>query len=172
MTVLKTGSLAVLMFMVTLGMAGCQSSIWPNDETPDVTKLPSTLGLTLLADKDINPNESQVASPVAFQLIWMSDDSKLMSADIDQLQEKKIEDTLGKNYINHQDFTLVPGQYKYLPPVEMDKDVKYIGVVVYYSHPNKSQWKKALKLFPLGRHYQVLVHLHKDSVDILKESED
>ena len=171
MTVLKTVFSAVLIFMLALGMAGCQNSIW-SDNIPDVSKLPSTLGLTLLADKDTNPNESQVASPTAFQLIWMSEDSKLMAADIDQLHDKNIEDTLGKNYINHQDFTLIPGQFKYLPPVEIDKEVKYIGVVVYFSQPNQTQWKKALKVFPLGRHYQVLVHLHKDSVDIHKESED
>lgn len=167
--ILITGSLLILF---SLQLSGCKNPVWPTDDTPDVTKLPSLVGLTLLADSDINPNESQAASPVSFQVIWMSDDSKLLATDIDQINSRKLEDVLGKNYLNHQDFTLIPGQYKYLPPVELDKESKYIGVAVYFSQPNTTQWKKVIKVSPVGHHYQILVHLHKNSVDILKESED
>lgn len=161
-----------LLLLFSLLLFGCKNPLWPADETPDVAKQPSLVGLTLLADKDINPNESLAASPVSFQVIWMSDDSKLLATDIDQLNTRKLEDVLGKNYQNHQDFTLTPGQYKYLPPVELEKETRFIGVAVYFSQPNTTQWKKVIKVSPVGHHYQILIHLHKDSVDILKESED
>lgn len=161
-----------MLLLFSLLLSGCKNPLWTAEDTPDVSKLPSLAGLTLLADKDINPNESQAASPVSFQVIWMSDDSKLLATDIDQLSSRKLEDVLGKNYVDHQDFTLVPGQYKYMPPVELAKEIKFIGVVVSFSQPNATQWKKVLKVSPIGHHYQVLIHLHKNSVDILKESED
>lgn len=160
----------LLLFSVLL--SGCKNPPWPVDGTPDVSTLPSQAGLTLLADSDINPNESQAASPASFQVIWMSEDSKLLATDIDQLTTKKIEDVLNKNYVNHQDFTLIPGQYKYLPPVELEKETRFIGVAVYFSQPNATQWKKVIKVSPIGHRYQILIHLHKNSVDILKESED
>ncbi|HIC2037654.1 type VI secretion system lipoprotein TssJ [Enterobacter soli] len=160
----------LLLFSVLL--SGCKNPPWPVDGTPDVSTLPSQAGLTLLADSDINPNESQAASPASFQVIWMSEDSKLLATDIDQLTTKKIEDVLDKNYVNHQDFTLIPGQYKYLPPVELEKETRFIGGAVYFSQPNATQWKKVIKVSPIGHRYQILIHLHKNSVDILKESED
>lgn len=160
----------LLLFSVLL--SGCKNPPWPVDGTPDVSTLPSQAGLTLLADSDINPNESQAASPASFQVIWMSEDSKLLATDIDQLTTKKIEDVLDKNYVNHQDFTLIPGQYKYLPPVELEKETRFIGGAVYFSQPNATQWKKVIKVSPIGYRYQILIHLHKNSVDILKESED
>lgn len=160
----------LLLFSVLL--SGCKNPPWPVDGTPDISTLPSQAGLTLLADSDINPNESQAASPASFQVIWMSEDSKLLATDIDQLTTKKIEDVLDKNYVNHQDFTLIPGQYKYLPPVELEKETRFIGVAVYFSQPNATQWKKVIKVSPIGHRYQILIHLHKNSVDILKESED
>lgn len=161
-----------LLILFSVLLSGCKSPLWPADETTTVSKLPSQVGLTLLADSDINPNESLAASPASFQVIWMSDDSKLLATDIDQLTTKKLEDVLGKNYLNHQDFTLIPGQYKYLPPVELEKETRFIGVAVYFSQPNATQWKKVIKVSPVGHRYQILIQLHKNSVDILKESED
>lgn len=46
--------LIVSITVILLG--GCSKGPWFGKEVPDATKLPSTLGLTLLADKDINPN--------------------------------------------------------------------------------------------------------------------
>ncbi|AJR00289.1 type VI secretion system lipoprotein TssJ [Hafnia paralvei] len=162
--------LIVSITVILLG--GCSKGPWFGNEVPDATKLPSTLGLTLLADKDINPNGENVASPLAFQVILMSEDSKLLAADYDQLTAKEMKDVLGKNYIDHQDFTLLPGQYKYIQPAELDSKVRYVGIAAYYSQPNGAQWKKVLKLAPIGHNYQVLVHLHKADVDMRKESED
>ncbi len=172
MNVPKLRFSGVVMLFFALFLTGCKNLIWSENNIPDVKKLPSTLGVTLLADADINPNESLEPSPLSFQVIWMSEDSKLLATDVDQLNEKKLEDVLGKNYLDHQDFMLIPGQYKYLPPVDMGKDAKYIGVVAYFSQPNITQWKKVIKLSSVGHHYQILIHLHKDSVEIRKESED
>ena len=162
--------LIVSITVILLG--GCSKGPWFGKEVPDATKLPSTLGLTLLADKDINPNGENVASPLAFQVILMSEDSKLLAADYDQLTAKEMKDVLGKNYIDHQDFTLLPGQYKYIQPTELDSKVRCVGIAAYYSQPNGAQWKKVLKLAPIGHNYQVLVHLHKADVDMRKESEE
>lgn len=161
---------AILLSILLL--SGCGKGPWFGKEEPDASKLPSTLGLTLLADDDINLNSDNEASPLAFQVILMSEDSKLLAADYDQLTAKDMKEVLGKNYIDHQDFTLLPGQYKYIYPTELDSKVHYIGVAAYYSKPNGAQWKKVLKLAPIGHKYQVLVHLHKADIDVRKESED
>ncbi len=38
-----------------------------------------------------------------------------------------------KNYIDHQDFNLLPDTIKTLPPVKLDEKTQFIGVVAYFS---------------------------------------
>jgi type VI secretion system protein VasD len=45
---------------------------------------------------------------VDVQLIYLSDDSKLAGADYDLVASTPLPEALGKNYIDHQDLTLLP----------------------------------------------------------------
>lgn len=131
---------------------------------------PSTVGLTLLAEPDVNPNESGDAAPIEFQVLMLSEDSRLLASDYDQVTDD-VAKALGKNYINHQDYTLLPGQFKYLPPVVLEEGVRYVAVIARYSEPDQAEWRKVVKVNYTGRAYQILVHLRQSDVELQKEEE-
>ncbi|MBJ7223762.1 MULTISPECIES: type VI secretion system lipoprotein TssJ [unclassified Brenneria] len=132
---------------------------------------PSTAGVSLLAEPDVNPNESGEAAPIEFQLVMLAEDSRLLATDYDQVTTD-IEKALAKNYVNHQDYTLLPGQFKYLPPEKLDEKVHYLGVIARYADPESAEWRKVIKLKNTGRTYQILVHLRRDEVEIKKDQEE
>lgn len=132
--------------------------------------LPSRVDLTMLAEPDTNPNEAMAPTPVSFQVIEMEDSSRLLAADFDQLLSE-LKDSLGKNYVDHRDFTLVPGQFKYVTATEISKDTRFIGVVAFYAYPNMSQWKKVIRVDPVGKHYHLLVNLREREV-VLKQADE
>ncbi|PWC13592.1 type VI secretion system lipoprotein TssJ [Brenneria roseae subsp. americana] len=132
---------------------------------------PSTVGFSLLAEPDVNPNESGEAAPIEFQLVLLAEDSRMLATDYDQITTD-IEKALAKNYVDHQDYTLLPGQFKYLPPSALDEKVHYIGVVARYADPESAEWRKVIKLKNTGRTYQILVHLRRDEVEIKKDQEE
>lgn len=132
---------------------------------------PSTVGFSLLAEPDVNPNDSGEAAPIEFQLVLLAEDSRLLATDYDQVTTD-IEKALAKNYLNHQDYTLLPGQFKYLPPEALDEKVHYLGVIARYSDPESSEWRKVIKLKNTGQTYQILVHLRRDEVEIKKDQEE
>lgn len=132
--------------------------------------LPTRVDLTMLAEPDVNPNESLAPTPIAFQIIEMRDSSRIMAADFDQLLSE-LEDSLGRNYIEHADYTLVPGQFKFVEPFEIDEETRFIGVIAFYAYPNLSQWKKVVQVDPIGQRYHLLVNLREREVQ-LKPSED
>ncbi|MGL5401612.1 MAG: type VI secretion system lipoprotein TssJ, partial [Plesiomonas shigelloides] len=93
-----------------------------------------------------------------------------LATDYDQVTED-VAKVLGKNYLDHQDYTLLPGQFKYLQPVKLEEEVRYIGVIARYAEPDKAEWRKVIKVKNTGRHYQILVHLRQDEVELQKEEE-
>ena len=131
---------------------------------------PTTVGLSLVAEPDVNPNGSGEAAPIEFQVVLLAEDSKLLATDYDQVTAD-VEKALGKNYLSHQDYTLLPGQFKYLPPVKLDKQTRYIGVIARYADPDSAEWRKVIKVKGMGRAYQILVHLRLDEVELQKEEE-
>ena len=135
-----------------------------NDEQP------STLGFSLLAERDVNPNESGEAAPIEFQVVLLAEDSKLLATDYDQVTAD-VEKALGKNYLDHQEYTLLPGQYKYLPPIKLDEETRYIGVIARYADPDHAQWRKVIKVKSMGQAYQILVHLRQREVELQKEEQ-
>lgn len=132
--------------------------------------LPSRVDLTMLAEPNVNPNESLAPTPIAFQVIEMRDSSMLMAGDFDQLLSD-LEDSLGQNYINHDDYSLVPGQFRFIEPFEIDKDTRFIGIIAFYAYPNLSQWKKVVKVDPMGGRYHLLVNLREREVKLRRSDE-
>jgi type VI secretion system protein VasD len=129
---------------------------------------PSTIGFSLLAEPDVNPNESGEAAPIEFQVVLLVEDSKLLATDYDQVTGD-VEKALGKNYLDHQEYTLLPGQFKYLPPIKLDEKTRYIGVIARYADPDSAEWRKVIKVKGMGQTYQILVHLRLDEVELQKE---
>jgi len=166
----STGYLLTSVLCLVLGVSGCSST--KDDKNADrVADQPSTMRLTLLAEPDINPNKEGEPTPTEIAVMYLSDDSKLLAADYELLDSKKLKKTLSKNYIDHQEYTLLPDQYKPLLPVELDKKNSYFGVVAYYANANRTEWKKIIKINGTGHVYHVLIHLRSNEIELRKEEE-
>lgn len=164
-------------FACLMALAGCTTMgkmadvmMDPDIQVGSNDEQPSTLGFSLLAERDVNPNESGEAAPIEFQVVLLAEDSKLLATDYDQATAD-VEKALGKNYLDHQEYTLLPGQYKYLPPIKLDEETRYIGVIARYADPDHAQWRKVIKVKSMGQAYQILVHLRQSEVELQKEEQ-
>ncbi|VXC73509.1 Type VI secretion protein [Enterobacterales bacterium 8AC] len=164
------GYLLTGVLCLVLLLSGC-TVMKGNKNAPSAADQPSTVRLTLLAEPDINPNKKGEPTPTEIAVVYLSDDSKLLAADYDQLGSKKLKKTLSKNYIDHQEYTLLPNQYKPLLPIELDEKNSYLGVVAYYANANRTEWKKIIKINGTGHSYHVLVHLRSNDIELRKEEE-
>lgn len=132
---------------------------------------PSEVTVTLLTEPDTNTNAEGEAAPVDVQLVYLSDDSKLQAADYDQIASTPLPDVLGKNYIDHQDFSLLPDKLKTLPSVKLDEKTQFIGIVAYFSDDQSSEWKQIEPVEGTGHQYRVLVHVRQSSIEMKKEED-
>lgn len=166
---------------VILVLAGCSTPYNAVTKTakvlwdPDIPvgypeDLPSRVDLTMVAEPDVNPNESLAPTPIAFQIIEMRDSSLLMAGDFDSLLNN-LDDSLGQNYVDHSDYSLVPGQFKFVEPFEISEDTRFVGVIAFYAYPNLSQWKKVVKVDPVGGRYHLLVNLREREVQLKRSDE-
>ena len=130
---------------------------------------PSRVDLAMVAEPDVNPNYAGIGTPLAFQILQLKDDSMLMAADFAEL-EADLEETLGTNYLAPDDFTLLPGQFKFYAPFEINQDTRYIGIIALYARPDMAQWKKVVRVDARGRDYHLLVHLRDHDVELRKEN--
>lgn len=143
----------------------------PNIQVGALAEQPSELTVTLLTEQDTNINSDGDPAPIDVQLVYLSDDSKLQSADYDQIATTPLPDVLGKNYIEHQDFTLLPDTIKTQPPVKLDEKTQFIGVVAYFSDDQTSAWKQTESVEGTGHRYRLLVHVRQNSIEIKKEDD-
>lgn len=95
-------------------------------------------------------------SPLAIQVVQLSDDSMLISADYDALA-LDLKKALGTTYLRHDDYVLKPGQYKTVPLRRLAKDTLYLGVIAAYHEPDLRRWKAVYRVEPAGRRYGVLM---------------
>ncbi len=166
--------LVVMLFTVTL--TGCETAkklgqviSHPNIQVGDLKSQPSEVTVTLLTEPDTNLNADGEAATVDVQLIYLTDDSKLQAADYDQIASTPLPDVLWKNYIDHQDFSLLPDTIKTLPPVKLDEKTQFIGVVAYFSGDEVSEWKQIEPVVGTGHSYRLLVHVRQSSIEMKKE---
>lgn len=110
------------------------------------------------------------AKPISFKVLMLRDNSLLLSADKESL-DIDLKNTLGKNYIDHNDYVLTPGQFKFVNFSRLDADVRYIGIIADYRDGAGSVWKKTYKVAPTGNTYPLHIHLTRQAVEILTEQE-
>jgi type VI secretion system VasD/TssJ family lipoprotein len=108
--------------------------------------------------------------PISFKIVMLRDDSLLLSADKESL-DSDIEEALKKNYIDHEDYVLTPGEFKFIRFTEIDEDTRYIGIIADYRDSQHSVWKAAYKVEATGSKYPLHIHLKRNEVDILSEDE-
>jgi type VI secretion system protein VasD len=130
----------------------------------------STLGISLLADPDTNPGPDRQARPVTLQLIWLAEESRLLASDYQELGEDPAK-ALGKNYLDHQEFTLLPGQFRYLPATSLPEQTRYVAVIAQFVDIHAARWRNVIKVAPRGHSYQLLVQLQSNAVVLQKDEE-
>lgn len=167
---------AFVMLVLASALCGCtmtkkigQVIADPDIQVGDMKEQLSELTVTLLTEPDINLNGEGEAAPVDVQLVYLSDDSKLQAADYDLLATTALPDALGKNYLDHQDFTLLPDTLKTLPAVKLDAKTQFIGIVAYFSDDQTSEWKQTEPVEGTGHHYRLLVHVRQNSIEMKTE---
>ncbi|MEJ2062280.1 MAG: type VI secretion system lipoprotein TssJ [Reinekea sp.] len=126
---------------------------------------PSWMTYSLVATETINPNASGDATPLEVQVFELEDDSMFLSADFDQLTEDA-KKALKSNYINHRDFVMLPGQFKFIDTFEVSQKTSYIGVMARFAAPNSSDWKKVVKVLPANKQYHLLIYFDDQSVKL------
>lgn len=172
------GRFAFVLLLVTMAgaLSGCEMSkkigqVIANPGIPvgDLKQQPSTVTLTLLAEPDANMNAEGEAAPVDVQLVYLSDDSKFEGADYDLVASTPLPEALGKNYIDHQDFTLLPDTLKTLPDMKLDSKTQFIGIVAYFSDDQAGVWKQIVPVESAGHHYRLLAHIRQNSIEMKTE---
>ena len=111
---------------------------------------------------------SAEATPIAFKIIQMKDDSLFLQADFDGLFSD-MEKSLGTTYLTHDDFMLVPGEFKFVEPIEMEGDARYIAVIAAYNDYTNKQWKGAVKIKSKGKEYALFLYFDENQVLIKKQ---
>lgn len=139
----------------------------------------SPLEDTLLGDYDAqgvslttpwgNPALQHVATPIAFKVLQLTDDSLLVNAS-PQAMAEDMKKALGSTYIRADDYLLQPGQFKFVDLRALDEDTRFIAVIANYHSADVSQWKQHLRVEPKGRQYAVLVQLDAAQVSLKEET--
>jgi type VI secretion system protein VasD len=109
------------------------------------------------------------ATPVAFRVIQLKDDSLLENADPDQVRREP-KKALGSTYLTADDYLLVPGQFKFINYSALDEDTRYVAVVAAFHAPNAQRWYDVFRVEPRGHKYALLVTLQETRVAITDES--
>ncbi|KXF83014.1 type VI secretion system lipoprotein TssJ [Enterovibrio coralii] len=146
--------------LLLLVLVGCSSSDHPKDQ-------PTTVTFSMVATHDVNPNFSGDATPFEVQVFELEDDSMFLASGYDQLANSA-KAALKSNYVDHRDYSLVPQQFKFIDAFQIEDDTRYIAVMARYSNSESSDWKKVVKVLPIGRQYHLLMYFNKNEVVLRK----
>ncbi|MDF3831470.1 type VI secretion system lipoprotein TssJ [Cupriavidus basilensis] len=123
-----------------------------------------------LADDAPPPaSASKAAMPIAFRIIQLRDDSLLLNATFDQIQQD-IKKALGSTFLRADDYVLLPGQFKFLSFRPLHEEANYLAIVADFGSTNDAVWKDVYRLEPRGRKYALLVSMQGNHVSIIDES--
>ena len=115
------------------------------------------------------PALQHVATPIAFKVLQLTDDSLLINASPQSMADD-LKKTLGSTYIRADDYLLNPGQFKFIDLRALDEDTRFIAVIASYHNTDVGQWKQRLRVEPKGRQYAVLVQLDAAQVSLKGET--
>ncbi|WP_339532960.1 type VI secretion system lipoprotein TssJ [Pseudomonas mucidolens] len=155
----------------------------PAQSSPTLEPAPvlpmSPIEEALLGDYDVpgvslntplgNSTLQHIATPIAFKVMQLSDDSLLANAS-PQAMAEDLQKTLGSTFIRADDYLLNPGQFKFVDLRALDEDTRFIAVIANYHSADVTQWKQRLRVEPKGRQYAVLVQLEASQVSLKGET--
>jgi len=110
----------------------------------------------------------QNASPVLVKVIQLKDDSLFLAADFDALAADP-EKSLGKNYLDHDEYIIRPGEFKFIRFFQVKPNTNYIAVVASYQDIDMFTWKAIHRIEPTGGKFPLLVSFTEHGVKIKSE---
>lgn len=90
-----------------------------------------------------------IATPIAFKILQLKDDSLFLNADHDSLSSD-MKGALGTTYITHDDYVLTPTQFKHIANIEINKNTRYIAVYADFYEIDGAVWKGIVQVEPTG----------------------
>jgi len=149
-------------------LSGAEANQWPQvTRNPDLGQYSRGAGLApAVADARAMPS---MATPVAFRVLQLKDDSMLENAD-PELLRKNPKKALGSTFLASDDYALVPGQFKFIEFAAIEDKTRYIAVVADFHDPNAERWHDVFRIEPRGRKYPLMVVLQNTRVSITDES--
>jgi type VI secretion system protein VasD len=126
---------------------------------------PSRVTYSLNTSDNVNPNLRGDGTAIELQIFELEDDSMFLSADYESLvtNAKK---NLKSNYLEHKDFVLLPGQFKFIEYFELHQDTRFIGVMGRYAHPESAQWKKLVQVKARDKTYHMMIMFDDSEVKL------
>ncbi|MFC3913758.1 type VI secretion system lipoprotein TssJ [Pseudaeromonas sharmana] len=130
---------------------------------------PSQLFLLLLAE-DASADNKTSEDPVRMLVFQLADDSRLLAATREELQSDP-KQALGVNYLWHQEYTLVPGQFKALAIGAVNPESHYLAAVVLNDLADAHHWRASVRIHPIGHRYQILLTRQHKQLIVKKDEE-
>ncbi len=129
---------------------------------------------TALAQADKQPIEENAtdpeATPIAFKIIQLKDQSLLLQADYEGLFSN-IEQALGTTYLQHDDYVLLPDEFSFIEPTAVAEHTRYIGITAAYHDYDAADWKAIVKIQPKGHTYALFAELGKHTITLKKQEQ-
>ncbi len=147
--------------LALLSLSGCASAQYNPSTTP------STITMSMVTTKNINVNASQQSSPVGLEVFELEDDSLFNAATYHQLVSNSRQ-ALESNFVRVYDYMLVPNHFKFVDPINLNANTRYIGVIALFADSDNSDWKHIIQVHPMGREYHLLVYINKNKVTLKK----
>lgn len=148
---------------------------YPGSTDDEKTRAPADLASYALAQSEPPPApdpapQRQGPSSIAFMILQLRDDSLLLDATYEQVEED-LDEALGTTLISVDDFRLVPGHFKYIEPEEVNERTRYIAVIARLGNSPGGKWKDTLRIQPRGYDHTVHVHFENNGVELRHDRE-
>jgi type VI secretion system VasD/TssJ family lipoprotein len=108
------------------------------------------------------------ATPIAFKVIQLKDNSLFLQADFESLFAD-LESVLGTTYLAHDDYTLMPTEFKFIEPFALQEETRYVAVIAAYSDYANKEWKTFVKVKSKGSEYSLLLYFDEAQVSVKKQ---
>lgn len=106
--------------------------------------------------------------PLQVRVLQLKDDGVFFSLDADALLGEPGK-SLGKTYLDHDDFIIKPDSYKFVPFHPVERHTRFIAVVASYQDSSTVVWRATHRIQSEGRAYPLLVALGADGISIKSE---
>lgn len=109
-----------------------------------------------------------IATPVIVYIIQLKDDSVFLSMDFDSLNND-LKEALGSSYISHDNYVMQPGQFKFVPEMDINKYTRFIAVYAQFYTMDGATWKGVVPIDPKGHSYNLMISMHDNVILIQHE---